>query len=387
MFKNIGTGVSGVVALCFIADMAFGQIAVSSNDHKMVQENGVTRTLADPKPDTITVLDLGASPVKVLATIDDVPGSVAGPPLSVAITPDEAIALVASSSKIDPADKTKLVPDNRITVIDLKNRKVVGQVDGGVGPAGLSITKDGKRAYVANRSGGTVTVLSIDGMQVKPVKTEKIATPAGLVSHVAVSSDGTTGIATINGEAKVAILKLQGDDISVTRTLDTVPRPYPVVFGPAGKFAVVGCGGDPKGGNAALVVIDFSADPAGKIVDTVDVGHESLEGLMMSPDGKWIAAVLHAGSTRPRDAPQYKPNGVVTLFAVDGMKIAKASEAPIGVWSQGAVFSRDGRTVVVQNMVQHNLLVFRNENGKLVDTGQSIDVVGGGAAIRGSTEP
>jgi sugar lactone lactonase YvrE len=353
----------------------------------MVQENGVTRNLPDPKPDTITVLDLGASPVKVLATISDVPGSVAGPPLSVAITPDEAVALVASSSKFDPNDKTKLIPDNRVTVVDLRNKKIMNQVDGGTGAAGLSITKDGKRAYVADRSAGTVTLLAIDGTVVKPIKTEKIAAPASLVSHVAVSPDGTTGIATINGEAKVAILKLQSDGISVARTLDTVARPYPVVFSPTGKFAVVGCGGDPKGGNGALVVIDFSTDPAGKIVDTIDVGHESLEGMMMSPDGKWIAAVLHAGSTRPKDAPQYKPNGMVVLFAVDGMKITKASEAPIGVWSQGAVFSRDGKTLVVQNMVQHNLMVFRNDNGKLTDTGQTIDVVGGAAAIRASTGP
>jgi hypothetical protein len=78
---------------------------------------------------------------------------------------------------------------------------------------------------------------------------------------------------------------------------------------------------------------------------------------------------------------------VVVLFAVDGMKIAKASEAPIGAWSQGAAFSRDGKTLVVQNMVQHSLMVFRNDNGKLSDTGQAIDVVGGAAAIRASTGP
>jgi len=38
-------------------------------------------------------------------------------------------------------------------------------------------------------------------------------------------------------------------------------------------------------------------------------------------------------------------------------------------------------------MVQHNLMVFRIEYAKLVDTGQTIDVVGGAAAIRTSTGP
>jgi hypothetical protein len=38
-------------------------------------------------------------------------------------------------------------------------------------------------------------------------------------------------------------------------------------------------------------------------------------------------------------------------------------------------------------MIQHNLVVFRVEHAKLVDTGQTIDVVGGAAAIRTSGGP
>src|SRR5258708_5215417 len=122
MLKTIATGVG--VASCLFIGQAFGQIAVSSNDHKMVQENGVTKTIVNPPVDTITVLDFGVTRVKVVARIKDVRGSVAGPPLSVAVTPDETLALVASSSKIDPADPTKLVPDDRVTIVDLKDKKV-----------------------------------------------------------------------------------------------------------------------------------------------------------------------------------------------------------------------------------------------------------------------
>lgn len=385
MLKTVAIGVG--VALCLFAGQVFGQIAVSSNDHKMVQENGVTKNVVNPPADTITVLDLGVTPVKVVATIKDVPGSVAGPPLSVAVTPDESLALVASSSKIDPADPTKLVPDDRVTIVDLKDKKVLGQVATAPGAAGISITKDGKRAYVAHRAAGSISILSIDGNQVKLVKTVPLGTAASLVSHIALSPDGATGVVTRNAEAKVDVVKLTGDQITTVSTLDVTPRPYPVVFSPDGKTALVGCGGDPKGGNGVLTVIDFAADPKGKIVGTTDIGYESLEGMMMSPDGKWVAAVMHAGSTRPKDAPQYKPNGMVVLYRLEGGKLTKASDAPIGVWSQGAAFSKDGGTLVVQNMVQHNIMVFRNDNGKLTDTGQAIDIVGGGAAIRASTGP
>ena len=168
-------------------------------------------------------------------------------------------------------------------------------------------------------------------------------------------------------------------------TLDVAPRPYAAAVTPDGKTAIVASLGDPKG-NGMLTVIDLTSDPPGKIVGTADIGHELLEGMMMSSDGKWIAGVAHGGSTRPKDAPQYKPNGMVVLYKLDGNKLTKVSEAPIGAWSQGASFSKDGKTVVVGNMIQKNMQVFKNDDGKLTDTGQTIPTGGGAAAVRASTD-
>ena len=177
MRNTVITGVC--LALSLGPVPAWAQIAVSSNDHKVTQENGVTKNVVNPPADTITIIDLGALPVKVVGTVDNVPGSVVGPPLSVAITPDESLALVASSSKLDPADPTKLVPDDRVTVIDLKDRKIIGTVKAGAGAAGISITKDGKRAYVANRMAGSISILAIDGKKVSLVKTVPLAHGGG----------------------------------------------------------------------------------------------------------------------------------------------------------------------------------------------------------------
>ena len=377
--------IAGVCAgLGIAAAPVQAQIAVSSNDHKVKQENGVTSNVDNPTPDSITILDLGVQPVKVLGTISNVPGSVVGPPLSVAITPDEALALVATSTQIDPADKTKTKPDDRVSVIDLKQQKVVDTIKTGGGAAGISLTKDGKRAYVSNRMAGSVSILAIDGNKVSLVKTIDFVPAAALLSHVAVSPDGATGVATRNGDGKVVVAKLGPDSIAEKATLDVAPRPYAVSITPDGKRAVVASLGDPKA-NGMLTVIDISGD-APKIVGTADIGHEALEGAMMSNDGKWIAGVAHGGSTRPKDAPQFKPNGMVVLYRLDGEKLTKVSEAPIGAWSQGASFSKDGKTLAVQNMIQKNIQVFRNDDGKLTDTGQKIDVGGGAAAIRSSTD-
>jgi DNA-binding beta-propeller fold protein YncE len=213
-----------------------------------------------------------------------------------------------------------------------------------------------------------------------------VAKPTSLLSHVAVAPDGATGVATLNGEAKVMVIKLAGDALSVAGTLEVAPRPFAAVITPDSNTAVVASLGDPKG-NGVLTVIDIGSEPVGKIVGTIDTGYEALEGMVMSSNGRWVAAVLQAGSTRPEDAPQYRPNGMVVLYRLEGTKLTKTSEAPIGTWSRGAAFSKDGATLVVQNMVQHNLMVFRIEYAKLVDTGQTIDVVGGAAAIRTSTGP
>ncbi len=378
------TVIAGVcVALSLGATQAHAQIAVSSNDHKITQANGVNTNVTNPPPDSITIVDLGALPVKVLGTVSNVPGSVVGPPLSVAITPDESIALVASSSKIDPADPTKLVPDDRVTVIDLKDRKILDTLNTGPGAAGIFITKDGKRAYVANRMAGSISILSIDGKQVKVVKTVPLMDAKTLLSHMAVSPDGSTGVVTRNGDAKVELMKLGGDNITSSAVLDVAPRPYAVSVTPDGKTAVVASLGDPKA-NGILTVIDLAG--GGKIAGTADIGHENLEGMMMSSDGKWIAGVAHAGSTRPKDAPQYKPNGMVVMYRLDGNSLTKVSEAPIGGWSQGVSFSRDGSGLVVGNMNQRNMQVFKNDNGKLTDTGQTIDTAGGSAAVRASTD-
>lgn len=376
--------VGAYVAFSLLAAQAHAQVALSSNDHKVTQENGTTRNVVNPPPDSVTVVDLGALPIKVIGTIADVPGSVVGPPLSVAITPDESIALVASSSKIDPADATKLTPDDRVTVIDLKDRKIIDTVKTGPGAAGISITRDGKRAYVANRMAGSISILSIDGKQVKLVKTVPMMQANTLLSHLALSPDATTGVVTRNGDAKVEVVKLGNDDIKSTAVLEVAPRPYAVAVTPDGRSAVVASLGDPKG-NGVLSVIDLAG--GGKLAGTTDIGHENLEGMMMSPDGRWIAGVAHAGSTRPKDQPQHKPNGMVVMYRLDGNGLTKVSEAPIGGWSQGASFSRDGTVLIVQNMNQKNLQVFRNDNGKLTDTGQTIDTGGGAAAIRSSTDP
>ena len=88
---------------------AAAQIAVSSNDGKVVLNNGIVNVSANPVDDTVTIINLGVSPPKVIAELK-APSSVVGPPQNVAVAPDESFALVAATMKLDPTDPKKLVP-------------------------------------------------------------------------------------------------------------------------------------------------------------------------------------------------------------------------------------------------------------------------------------
>ena len=114
----------------------------------------------------------------------------------------------------------------------------------------------------------------------------------------------------------------------------------------------------------------------------VVLGMENPWGLAISPDGRWAAVVAHAGSTKAATSPFATPTGKLIVFRIDGTDLIRKSEAPIGRWSQGVAFSKDAKTLLVQNMVERNLMVFDFSAERLVDTGLRFELKGGGAALR-----
>jgi DNA-binding beta-propeller fold protein YncE len=74
----------------------------------------------------------------------------------VAVAPDESFALVASNTKLDAANPKKQIPDNRLSVIDLKAKPpaVIATLETGLGATGTAINPAGTLALVANRNEG-----------------------------------------------------------------------------------------------------------------------------------------------------------------------------------------------------------------------------------------
>jgi DNA-binding beta-propeller fold protein YncE len=387
--RTLGTLLLGAatVGLGVTASVAIAQVAVSANDNKLVLVNGVATVQQNPAPDTVAIINLKEFPPKIVAEIE-APVSLVGPPLSVAITPDEGLALVTAAMKINPQDPTKQVPDNRLSVIDLKAAPpaVIATLETGKGPAGLSINRQGTLALVANRSEGTVSVFSLSGKDVKNVGTVPIGDEKTGVSHVTISPDGKTALVTRDGDSMVSVLTIDGTKVEYTkRDLTVGMRPYGAAITADGTVAVVANIGRGSGDNDTVSVIDMTANPV-RTVDTITVG-QTPEGLNVSLDGKLCAVVIMNGSNKPKDSPFYADHGKVLIYRVEQKKLTKLAEAPIGHWSQGVAFTPNNQYVLVQNMVEKDIMIFKLAGDKLEDTGQRLQMKGGPAALRTAEKP
>jgi len=373
-----------LVAAVGFASPAVAQIAISGNDNKVLLVNGVVTVVQNPPPDTVSVIDLKASPPRVIGEVP-APVSVVGPPLSVAVTPDESLAIVTASNKVDPADPKKQTPNNQVTVIDIKVSppKVLATLEAGKGASGISINRAGTLALVSNLVDGTVSVFTIQGKTVTPAGTVEVGGEKAGGGMVAITPDGKWALASRNNDNKVSVLSIEGSKVEYTKR-DMVPGLRPIVLDVAGNgaFAVVGhLAGGATGDSDAVTLMDLTAKPP-RVVDTVGVLGSTAEGLKIAPDSSVVAVVVHNGSNRPKDSPFYNDAGRLVIVRVSGKTLSRVAEAPIGHWSQGAAWTPDGKSILVGNMVEKDYWVFSWDSQTLKDTGQRVKVNGGPVGIR-----
>jgi len=364
---------------------AHAELALSANDGKVRLDNGVVKTIPAGQ-DSLTVIDLaparsGKAP-KVLAEIA-LPASIVGPPQSVAIAPDESFALVTANMKLDSADLSRQVPDNRMSVVDLQSSppRVIATVETGLGPAGVSISGKGNLALVANREEGTVSVYAIENKTLTPLGKIDLGNPKSGPSGVAISPDGKMALVTRDGDNRIAVLAIEQSRVEyLKRDLYPGQRPYGIHFASTGDFAVVANIGAGQGDADTISLIDTRQVPP-RVVETVSAG-QTPEGIALAPNNKYVAVTVMNGSNKPLNSPFYNALGVVKLYKVVGQRLVYASQVQSGVWTQGVAFSADSRTLLVQNKEQKELQVLRIVGDKLVDTRQRIGLQAGPVAIR-----
>jgi len=378
--SSVSGPVTALLTLLF-SFAAAAQLAVSSNDGKAILVNGANTVPANPVDDTVTIIDLGVSPPKVVGELK-APSSVVGPPQNVAVAPDESIALVSANTKLDPGDPKKTVPDNRVSVIDLKANPpvVIATLESGLGPAGISINRAGTLALVANRNEGTVSVFTISGKTVTPAGKVNFGNPTSGPSSAAFSPDGKMALVSRDGDHKISVLTIDGNKVEDTKQPITGGfRPYAIQVSPKGDVAIAGNQGGNAGDIDTIDVIDLKGK-APRVVHTLDVG-QIVEGLAFSNDGNYVALTAQDGSARAPSHPFYNENGLVVVFSVNGTDLTKVAEARVGKWNQGVVWSRDGKTLLTQSMVDRSLWVL-SFDGKNLKVAGEIKVNGGPEGLR-----
>lgn len=373
---------AGIVASGLGAGGASAQLLLSANDNKVVLENGVVRTLRESAPDSLTVIDLASGTPRIRAEIA-VPASVIGPPVSVAITPDERLALVTANQQRDPSDPARLVAGNTMAVVDLTASppRVTATLTTGTGPAGVSINRAGTLALVANRAEGTVGVFRIANGQVTSIGKVEIGPVSSEVSHVAFTPDGRRALVTRYGDHLVNVLQIEGERVvKLDRDITTGVRPYGLAVTADGRYATVANVGRGSGDADTVSLIDLTREPY-RIIDTVSVG-QTPEGIQTGPDPRLVAVTVMNGSNKPAGSPFAGP-GLVKILRIDNGRLSVVSEAQVGTWSQGAAFSPDGRMLFVGNTVERDISVFRlGEDGKLGEGGPRLRLGGGSIALR-----
>ena len=215
---------------------------------------------------------------------------------------------------------------------------------------------------VTNRGDGNVSAFSLKDKRLTPLGTIDLGDAKSLAAGVVFAPDGKTAF--VAREGAISVLEIDGESIKVDpKQAILALRPYPIDISPDGKLLAVANSWGPNADVGSISLVDLSLKPY-RVVDVARTPSVS-EGIRFSPDGKYLAASSLNGSTSPTASPRYKDHALLTIFAVSGPTLTKTAEAPLGKWSQGIAFSKNGGTILVQNMTEKNFSVFAFADGKL----------------------
>jgi DNA-binding beta-propeller fold protein YncE len=343
---------------------AWAGLAISANDGKQVQKGediGVT-------PDSVTVINLSVYPPKVIGDLR-IPAAMIGSPNAVAIGAGEQFAIVTAAQKIDPADPTKPVPSDQVSVIDLANParpRLLQTVRGGANAAGLSINKAGTLVLVAARNDDAIFIFTLKNKRLTPagrVDLDKGAEPTDVVF----TPDGRKAYVTTWGQAKVVELSVDGARVARTkRDIATGLNPYGAVITPDGNWLIsTNVGGALMGTDrtGTLTMIDLKTP---RLALSLPVGRTP-EHVMLSPDGKYALVVLANGAAYVKTDPSYdKVRGILKIFAVGPGKLTEVAQSPSCHWNQGATWSDDGKLVLAQCASERTIETYRFDGKSLV---------------------
>lgn len=322
-------------------------LAITPDDRYAYVVNNNNYEIA--QQDTVTVLNLKNNTVKKTIHHSSFKG-----PFRVTISPNGRKAYVANS------DSTTL------SVIDTKHNAVVGVIDGFDGPSGVVITPDGKFAYVNNYggpqgagsgNGKTVSVVSLRTNTIVKVIEVGLApaalalSPNGKFVYVINYVDGNPNTGTMS------IIKTETN--TVIGTVAGFFGPFGIAVTPNGKYAYVTNFGSnnfaPFGTTVSVVKLHHHP----RILKTINLEAIQPSGIAITPNGRFAYATnyntLYAGANFTQLTPG---EGTVNIIDIHTNRVIPPTIA-VGHSPNAIAISRDGRFAYVTNFISNTVDVIR----------------------------
>jgi len=299
-----------------------------------------------------------------------------GPPAALAVARDYSFVLAACPQKIGEGGKN--VSEKLVSVIgldDVTKPKLLQQVEAGEGTTAVYLNKAGTVALATGVGDDTITLFTIKDRKLTRASQGKLEAKAE-PREILIAEDGKTAYALRFGDGKVTKLAITGDQLSRVTDWDVGVQPDGGALTRDGRWLIVnnfgGAPGTPKG-NGATTVTDTRT---GKITYAVEVGALP-EVVALSPDNKYVALVIGNGSATVRNAPNYDSVfGKLSLFAVGQGKaqgtLIHITDAQLGHACQGAVWSDDGKRLLVQCSVERDIRVFDFDGKALTERPEAV---------------
>lgn len=376
--KSIGLW-AAVAVLAFLPLELHAEIAVSANDGKQLRPGD---TVSEPTPDGLTVMDIDNGRVRVLGAVE-VPAAMIGPPRSVALTADSKLA-IATACQALAGDK--LVPADIVSVIDLAQParpRVIQTLHAGAGASGVAISPDQKLVLVANAEDNSISVFAMSGRSLRNAGTVPLG--AGTrPTDVLFTPDGKTAIAVAQRASKLVFLSVNGAELAPTGKSASPGRtPYGAVATHDGKYVInTNLGGalPPPGaaqesarGMSRAGTIAMTEIASGTTTASMVVG-QTPEHVTLSDDGKYAAVVVANGTASVRSDPKFNSVlGLLEIYAVGAGTLTPVARSDTGHWCQGAAFSKDNRTILLQCAAEREIEVFRFD-GKTLQQDKSATI-------------
>jgi 6-phosphogluconolactonase (cycloisomerase 2 family) len=347
------------------ADLIF-----SANDQRSGYSPAGMFIVPQPGPGSLTVLDFSSFPPRV-ANLENVPCSVIGPPTCIAANADGSTILLAAAMQVNPEKPNELAPDRKVTRLQWRDGdlKILDQIDPGLQPSGIAFSPKEKLAFVTLRAEGKVAVLDMSGPKMAVKKTVGLATPEDSLSQLVFSPDGQTALASLHAKNTVLVLDRE---LNVLQELSLGKGPYDINFLPNGQRALVACTKDD-----ALYWLTREGE-TWKVGERIPVGKVP-EGLDVSADGKWIAASCFEGANSKNK--EANPARVHILSIGENYKVTPTQKLAVKGIPQSAVFTTDGKYLVVGQFGESNLVIYQRDGEDWKDTGTTIPTPGQPAAL------